>query len=61
MLPMALLLCVLVPWGWVCRLDGISTKNKQLQTKGYRILSVCFLIGLIFLIFEDGTNHVVAK
>jgi len=57
MMPFILLLVFLSPWGWLNRMDGIREGDLQKKRKGYRILAVCFLIGLIFLIFEDGINH----
>jgi hypothetical protein len=57
MIPFLALLCVLVPWGWVNRIDGVREGNTQKKRKGYRILGVCFLLGLVFLIFENGVNH----
>jgi hypothetical protein len=57
MAPFLFLLTVLAPWGWLNRMDGIRQGDMAKRNKGYRILSVCFLIGLIFLLFEDGINH----
>jgi hypothetical protein len=57
MIPFLALLAILAPWGWVNRMDGIREGDTGKKRKGYKILTVCFLLGLIFLIFEDGVNH----
>ena len=38
-------------------MDGIREDDYAKRKKGYRILALCFLIGLMFLIFENGVNH----
>jgi len=57
MVPFLILLTVLIPWGWLNRMDGIRENNHDKKIKGYCILAVCFFIGLILLVFENGVNH----
>lgn len=57
MLPFLLLVVVLVPWGWLKRMDGIAQQDITMRNRGYLILSVAWLINLFFLLFENGINH----
>src|SRR5689334_4850911 len=57
MFPFIFALVLLAPWGWLLRMDGIREGDAAKKKKGYWILSVCFFIGLIFLVFENGINR----